>query len=206
MDEIMDKERAAFAWVKSGVKDFYIGYFLINNVFPWDVHFYYSQGLEKILKAYIIASEESKYKDLNLEKAKDTINDIAKSKGHSLDKMINELIKDKVLEDSVLTEQYPPFGSGHNMIRILLKAYEQCRYPMPDSSSRNYPVRKHGTIRHDPMGSSSPRDFAFKVAKKTIVALKHNHAISISTEKTNYSTSITDEDWKRFQRLVFDIS
>lgn len=201
MEKIM--ERAVSAWVKSGVKDFYIGCFVINKIFPYSTHFYYSQGLEKIIKAYIIASKESEYKNLTWNEAKNKINEIAKCEKHSLDKMIKKLIKNKVLEISILDEKYPPFGNGRNMVKILLNAYKECRYPMPVSSSSKYPVKKRSKVFFDPMGSSNPRDFAFKVALKTIIALENNYAISISRKKADYSTLIGDKDWKRFLKLFW---
>lgn len=201
----MEKEKVVLSWVRRGIKDFYIGYFLIDDVFLWDAPFFYHQGLEKICKSYILASKASEYESLPEQKAKEKINSLAKQEGHELKRMIKKLIHNNVLNREILSKQYLQYTGG-NIIEILESAYHECRYPMPETISNQYPIRNEkGQIKGhwDPIGSSDPRDFAFEVGLKIIKMIERNFNISIPKEKNLISPLIKNNDWIRFRRIFF---
>jgi hypothetical protein len=124
--------------------------------------------------------------------------------GHDLQDMINKLISYAVLDQNILKHKYAKYGvqdiNGNGIIRILEKAYLECRYPVPNPVYKNYPI-KRGRIYDDPLGSSEPRKFAFDIGLKIIERIEKNFNISIPRE--NYYSHIDKEEWTRFRRIFF---
>lgn len=159
----LDKKVVVKTWARRGVVDFYLG-FEISEKVPWYPPFFYCQGLEKICKAYLLGTKASEYEPLSEQEAKKKIDGIAKNlskclkQGHCLKEMIEQLISLHVLDKSVLTKKYANYGAqditGEKIIEILEKAYTECRYPVPDSISKRYPLGRN--IKWDPLASDEP--------------------------------------------------
>ena len=125
----VDKELVVSTWAVQGLKDFYIS-FEFEHVNKWHTYstFFCHQGLEKISKAYLIATRSAEYEDLGKEEALKKVNNIAKEYQHSLQKLLEALISHNALtraEVSCRLERY----RGQEIVDVLEKVLY--RKPLP---------------------------------------------------------------------------
>lgn len=197
----MSKEIVVQYWVNRGVKDFYISFeFEAANKWHEYSTFFCYQGLEKICKAYLLATKAKEYERLSKEKALDKINKMAKGLGHELQKIICLLCFENVLSSSDITKKNGGY-SGKELIDILEKAYIESRYPVPRPLHRKYPVvtkGKHKMYSY-PIGETAPIHFARKIALTIINKIESDFSIAISREKI--TNKISDKNWRRFCSL-----
>ena len=204
----LDRETIVGTWAYWSLKDFYVA-FDIENKFSVYSTFFCHQGLEKMCKAYLIGTKASRYESLSIQVARKEVNDIAKNEcGHDLREMIKNLISYNVLHENIFKNKYAKYGNkdvtGKSIIKILEKAYLECRYPVPNPIHKNYPVKTKGLIiiYDSPLSSTKLRKFAYEVGLKIIEKIEKDFNMIIPREK--FSTKINDEDWIRFRRIFFN--
>ena len=75
-------------WVSYGIKDFYISFeFEAANKWHEYSTFFCHQGLEKMCKAYLLATKAKEYESRTSGNALEKVNKIAKGFGHDLQKL-----------------------------------------------------------------------------------------------------------------------
>lgn len=203
----LKREEVVRTWARSGIKDFCI-VFHIENKFAHYSTFFCHQGLEKLCKAYLLGTRAAEYESASVSATKNRIDEIARNEcGHDLEEMIMKLVSFKVLDKSIFKKKYATFGekdiTGKNIIRILEKAYLECRYPVPNPVHRNYPIKTKGQIKifDSPIGSTKLRTFAYETGLEIIEKIGQDFNLVISRDK--FSSSIDDGDWIRFRRIFF---
>ncbi len=89
------RETVVKNWLEAGVRDFLIAFILTGEKtkdFPWQVAFFYQQGVEKLCKAYILGERSDEYeKEPTEEKAWKVILSIVKDKEEASHNMSNML-------------------------------------------------------------------------------------------------------------------
>ena len=141
----VDKELVVSSWALRGLRDFYIS-FEFEHVNKWHTYstFFCHQGLEKISKAYLIATRSAEYENLGEEETLQKVNHVAKEYQHSLQKLLEALISRNALtraEVSCRVESY----TGQEIVDVLEKAYIESRYPVPSPIHRKFPTRVRST-------------------------------------------------------------
>src|SRR3989304_9412941 len=125
-----NKQKITLTWILHGLKDFYIS-FEFEDANKWHEYstFFCHQGLEKICKAYLIATKAAEYEDLSEKQALERIDKIAKGFGHELRKLMGLLCLKNVLSKADLLQKIGGY-TGDELIDILEKAYIESRYPV----------------------------------------------------------------------------
>jgi hypothetical protein len=123
--------------------------------------------------------------------AKREINNLVKRKGlaHSLNKMFDKLISLGRLERSIYNDKYEGY-TGEQIIEMLMGAYEECRYPTPESITKKYSP-------FDPLASSAPERFTHIIGREIIKKIENEFSLKISRELFHGG------DWVRFRRIFF---
>lgn len=205
----LSRETVIELWVFCAIRDLHIAFYL-EKYFRWYVLFFCHQGLEKLCKAYLLGIRSSEYESCPEQQGKQIVNRIAINEcGHDLKDMIKKLISYGVLDQNIFRQKYAKYGvqdiNGNGIIKILERAYLECRYPVPHPIYQNYPIkkRKKGQMKifDDPLGSSEPRKFAFDIGLKIIERIEKDFNIPIPRE--NFYSHIDKEDWTRFRRIFF---
>lgn len=196
------REKVIRLWTSRGIEDFYIGWG-ISDEFPWYSAFFYAQGLEKICKAYFLGKRSFEYESLSETEARKRIDKIVREYGHSLSRMIEQIISDK----KILLEKYPSYADKNikvvekPKIEILEQAYTECRYPVPVPISRYYKITKDGSMGQYPFDSSDLEEFAFKVGNTIIQRIGEDYSLSIKRESP--ISPINETSWEVFSSLFF---
>lgn len=113
------------AWANRAIIDFYAA-FELEQLFELRL-FFYHQALEKLCKAYLIGKQEDKYKCLAAEYATDWIESYAKSLSHNLIRLLSLVVADEPSIEPLLRHE--------EFIELLMKGYEEGRYPRPRNMS-----------------------------------------------------------------------
>jgi HEPN domain-containing protein len=189
----MNRDQVVQIWALAGVKDFYIS-FEFEDENKWHEYstFFCHQGLEKICKAYVIASKAGVWEKLPEQQSLQKVDEIAKTSGHELYGLIETLLSLNVLS-----------RPDKNQVDILEKAYIEARYPVPNPLYKNYPLSKNGKMLSDPMKETAPIKFARKTAVQVIHKLETDFKITIPRGKL--SSTIEDDTWKRFTNVFFEL-
>lgn len=215
MDKTITKEKVVRLWTIRGIAEFYIG-FDIWDRFAWYSAFFWHQGLEKFCKVYLLGTKSLQSENLREHQARKTIDEIVRREmGHHLIEMIDKLIAINVLDEEIKTEVHHYFGkdfTGKELIEILEKAYEECRYPLtPVPIEPVYFTPEKISWRH-PLSSRELMDFAFKTGLKILkrieqdfnfITPRDNFLITKDGERVKFLTFVKDKDWMRFRRVFF---
>lgn len=216
MTKGLDRDTVVKWWAQIAIKDIFLAFHL-SEEFPAYSTFFAHQGLEKSCKAYLLGTMAVEYETKSEQQAKEVINKIVKNgakMGHSLEEMLDRLIKINVLDSEILTNEYifiggrdlegretiKKYATGREVVKILESAYEESRYPVPYPIHLKYPYKK-GKVYWDLIQSSEPMDFAYSVGHKIIKKIEHDFKVLIS--KDYFSTKTPDEQWKRFCNIFF---
>ncbi len=199
MSKTLTREEAVWWWVSYAIDDFVIQFSALHK---WDAYqpFFLAQGLEKMGKALLIGIEYDKFKDLDLETAKQRIHKIAKGMGHNLAAIIAK-VQPHIDLTQELADTYDGF-SGEQILDVLQAAYEECRYPVPVSISDSYPVPDCEGVYFDPLMSSGLEKFTNRVALKILLHIESLYGIK-KYRKNPYRAKVSDNDWERFSNLFF---
>ncbi len=196
----IDRATAVREWIGYGLDDLIVQFFGLEKWRPYQP-FFLAQGLEKICKAYMIGMKSGEYENLSFKAAKREIDKIAKSYGHDLTVLVKELLPCMSSIKSVLAGQYDGYA-GNEIVKILDAAYQECRYPVVNSISENYPVDGSKSMYWDPLYSSALEKFSFMMAKTVLIASEKEFGIAIPRD--NLCPSRLDEkDWSRFSNLFW---
>lgn len=209
----MDNARLIQTWAIAGVKDFYIGFeFEAENKWHEYSTFFCHQGLEKICKAYILAGSAATWAHLSDDKAVAQANKIAKKLGHNLKRLIGCLRSGGILL-MPSPRQGSSSGAGHRggsysedeLIEILEAAYIEARYPTTKSKQihRQYPLSKSTAMFSYPIGETAPIEYARKTASAVLKKIESDFSITIPRDKRYVSSRISEERWRRFERVFF---
>jgi len=179
-------------WVRRGIKDFYLAYY-IRKQFPQYRSFFLQQGLEKMCKAYILGKRASEYESSSKQEALDKVNRIVKERGlrHGLKNLIHDTLP------AVLSKEYDsPYGNntkiiGEKYVEILERGYDECRYPTPDPLSRK-------TL--NPLTKPGLRKFVAKVGFQILEKIEQEFQIKIPLRRFK---TINIKDWSRFKKRFF---
>jgi len=197
------KELVVSIWAVQGLKDFYIS-FEFEDVNKWHTYstFFCHQGLEKISKAYLIATRSAEYENLGEEETLKKVNDIAKQYQHSLQKLLEALISLNALTRADVSRRVERY-TGQENVDVLEKAYIESRYPVPLPIYKKFPVSGQSIYKmyHDPLGSTAPIKYSRKLALAVLMKIEEDFGIAIPRQKL--ATHISDGDWKRFCNLFF---
>lgn len=205
-----DKELIVQTWVSHGIKDFFIS-FEFEDANKWHEYstLFCSQGLEKICKAYLIASEiaskQKEYGKLPKKQALDKINKIAKDLGHDLRALMGRLCLKNVFSITVTAKKIEGY-TGDELVDILEKAYIESRYPTPNPIHKKYPINGKSKYKmyYDPISSTAPIKYSRNIAVAVLRKIESDFLITISKDK--FSGKIADKDWARFCKMFFEIS
>ena len=185
-------------WGRRGIKDFYLS-FKIRKEFPQYSSFFLQQGLEKICKAYILGKREValRYESLQEDARWKEVDKIAKDKskmGHNLEEMIK-----MVLPSNILSKVYKMYDDntkvdGKECVKILERAYLECRYPVPDTVSKKY--------GRNLLVSKKLRTFAYEAGLEVRKKIKQDYGTIISLNKFK---TIGDKKWLKFRKLFLKL-
>lgn len=199
------KESTIRLWASHGIKDFFISFeFEDNNKWHESSTFLCHQGLEKISKAYLLATRAAEYENLRAEVAFNKINKIAKEFGHAIDRIICQLILSNVLTSEDISQQIGGY-SGRELIDILEKSYIESRYPVPNPTYKKYPIVHKGKhkIYADPIRETAPIQYARRLASAIMKKIETDFSMTISKDKI--SNKIDDKEWERFCNIFWGL-
>jgi len=200
----INMESVVNLWISYGIKDFYIS-FEFEAVNKWHEYstFFCHQGLEKICKAYLLATKAKEYESQSNCNELEKVNKIAKGLGHDLQKLFGLLCLENVLSTADISQKLQGYH-GKELIDILEKAYIESRYPVPSPVHKKYPVanKKNYKMYSYPIGETAPVNYARNIALAVIRKLESDFSITIS--KNKISSKISDKKWKRFCNIFFD--
>lgn len=199
----VDKQFVVLTWAVRGLKDFYISFeFEHANKWHTSSTFFCHQGLEKISKAYLIATRSAEYENLAEEETLKKVNHIAKQYQHSLQKLLDALISRNALTRAEVSRKVERY-TGQEIVDVLEKAYIESRYPVPLPIYKKFPVSGHSKYKmyHDPLASTAPIKYSRKLALAVLKKIEEDFGIAIPRQKL--ATHISDGDWKRFCNLFF---
>jgi HEPN domain-containing protein len=201
----VDKELVVSTWAVQGLRDFYIS-FEFEDLNKWHTYstFFCHQGLEKVSKAYLIATRSAEYENLSEEETLKKVDQIAKEYHHSLQKLLEKLTSRNALtgaEVSCKVEGY----TGQQLIDVLEKAYIESRYPVPSPIHKKFPVRGRSRYQmyHDPSGSTAPIKYSRKLALAILKKIEKDFVIV--TPRQKLATHVSDRKWKRFCSLFYGL-
>ncbi len=196
--ETLNKEIVVQTWFFHGLEDIFFA-FQIDSPFRYEP-FFHTMGFEMICKAYLLAKESNKYKNIGREQAIQKINKLAKKWGHNIEKMVNEIKNDINNSDfsAVLSVNYDSF-TGNRFIKVMEAAYLECRYPVPKHIHEEFSIDGQPNLHWEPLCSSGLEKFCFAFTRKIIIYLKERFNIPIP--KNEFDKIITDEAGIRFCNL-----
>ncbi|MGH7795692.1 MAG: hypothetical protein ACREQ2_12530 [Candidatus Binatia bacterium] len=201
----VDKVRVISAWAVQGLRDFYIS-FEFEAANKWHMYstFFCHQGLEKICKAYLLATRSAEYGNLGEGETRKKVDQIAKEYQHSLQELLGELISRNALTAAEVSCTVGGY-TGRQLIDVLEKAYIESRYPVPSPIHKKFPVqgRSRYKMYHDPLGSTAPIKYSRKLA--LAILKKTEQDFGIVTPRQKLATHILDGDWKRFCNLFYGL-
>ena len=202
MTPTITRRDAVSAWVRSGIIDFCL-YFELDEKWYYYNAFFLHQGLEKLCKAYEIGKRASEYEGRPEQDALVIIEQMVKKLSHKLEPTLSELVDSKVIS---MSDWKIGGKDWTQIIGILEKGYEECRYPLPISPVyRSYPMKGKKGLYEDPLPSTDLRDLAYNIARQIIKKIEAEFSIPISRDKTTFNRSIDDGQWERFCRLFFEV-
>jgi hypothetical protein len=147
--------------------------------------FHYHQGIEKLCKAYLIGTQGHQFESLDSEQAARWIDDYARKLHHNIHRMLCLV---NSAEPSI--EQ---FGRDKAFIDLLMKGYEEGRYPKPPSKS----------IWRDPgiqiVVSTDTDQKAYRLGAQLLSAIRRRYKLSI--EVGINLKAISEEQRTRFVRI-----
>lgn len=191
---------AVSAWVRSSLRDFYL-YFELDKGWYYYNAFFLHQGLEKLCKAYEIGKRASEYEGLPEQDALVKIEQMVKRLSHKLEPILSKLVADKVIS---MPDRRPRGKDWSQIVGILEKGYEECRYPMPTNPvHQSYPIAGKQDLYEDPLASTDLRDLAYNIARQIIEKIEDEFSIPTSRDKATVNHRIEDGQWERFSRLFF---
>ena len=92
--ETLDPDRVVLIWVTSGIEDFFLSFRMTEKIgYSRYDPFINSMGLEKVCKGYLLANKRSEYEGLGDTQAKKKVNKLAKSMGHKIATLVEEISK-----------------------------------------------------------------------------------------------------------------
>ena len=165
--------------------DFYVAFQMSDLInFPL---FCLHQGIEKLCKAYLLASQAHRYdnmpNDPQGERAVEWVDNFARSLGHDLENLLGLV--------SVGVKTLEPYLRDRGFVNLLIMAYEEGRYPKPPNKSI---ARKHG---FDAQITHRNQEKAFNLGNQILLAIKRDFGISVPLEEP-VPPSIDEESWERF--------
>ncbi len=201
----VDKELVVSTWAVRGLRDFYIS-FEFEDTNKWHAYstFFCHQGLEKVSKAYLLATRSPEYENLSEEETRRRVNQIAKEYQHSLKNLLEELTSRNGLTGAEVSCKVGRY-TGQQLIDVLEKAYIESRYPVPSPIHKKFPAQGHSQYKmyHDPLESTAPVKYSRKLALAILKKIEEHFGIVIPRQK--FATHISDKDWKRFCRLFYGL-
>lgn len=132
-------------WAFHGIQYLFLADFIDKYYFATIRAFVLVQGLELILKAYILAKKENEYLSIESEsEAKEKIDKIAKKYNHKFNKMIKDI------GNNELEKVYKNHSiNGIKTSTLLKRIIQESRYPVPERLSvfKEFPVNKSKELK-----------------------------------------------------------
>ena len=176
----MDLEEAVRPWINSGLLDLYLAFSHIRLA-DREV-FFLKQGLEKIGKAYLIACQFNRFQHLNLDRASEEVEKLARSYGHDMSAVIG-----------AVCVGIPALGSrllDREFLGLLNAGNEEGRYPRPPQKT----VIGKGVV---PEPETSQK--AFEISREIVAEIIKRFEINYPLDRP-IDVKIPRGDWTRFLR------
>ncbi|HOO78498.1 MAG TPA: hypothetical protein PLZ73_11505 [bacterium] len=123
--KVITREVAVGTWVRRAMVDFFAA-FQLEDLSHLRL-FFYHQGIEKLCKALLIGTHADQFADLDDDQTMKWIDTFARSLKHDLADMIDQVVSDD--------PQLQSFAFDKGLITVLMKGYQEGRYPTPSSKS-----------------------------------------------------------------------
>lgn len=203
--EAMKREYVVNAWVRSGIRDFCLYYELDDRWYDYNA-FFLHQGLEKLCKAYLLGARSFQYRDLSDGPAREKVEKMAKKLGHDLLDLLHQLDKASIVSIAQLNKPRSAIApqTGRQVIEVLQKAYEECRYPLPPSPShRKFPVKGKPGWFHYCRAESGLRKVVCPLACQILSGIKSQFTIDLGSTKASYNAKMDDRHWTLVTKCLF---
>jgi hypothetical protein len=100
----------------------------------------------------------------------------------------------------LLDASYDSF-TGTQLLRVIERAYFECRYPIPNPIHKQFPIEGKDNMFWSPLDSSGLHKFCYAFCREVLTALKSAFGITIS--KSLLSDRVSGEASDRFCNLLF---
>lgn len=203
--QIISRDRVVSTWFVRGLESYFAA-FCIPSFQPRYrfKSFLYIVGLELITKSYLLAKYADKYDGMELDKGKEAVNTLMKSKKyrHHLTDMAKEIREDSQDKEfaSLLDSRFMVNeDNGYYFLKVMEAGFFECRYPVPHGISESYPVDGVKYAYWLPLESTDIQYFAFVYAREIQRLLLNKYDIKIPADY--YENIISGELGDRFSRL-----
>lgn len=192
-------------WYSRGLEAFFVAFNASSSALY--EAFLYTMGVELMTKSYLLAMRADEFEGMELEERKACIDKMMRERknGHQLRKMATAIQDDSEDEDftSLMNSVFRTSGkTGMTFLRIMEAGFLECRYPVPESISRDFPVDGCPGAHWMPLHSTEIRDFSFPYARSILRLLNDQYGIKIPRER--YKNIINDEAGERFTNIFLN--
>lgn len=198
----LTREDVVLTWLKRSISDFFFAFKVGGSFVRYEPFFNY-MGLELICKSYLLGCRAADYEGLPLKKALSKVDQIAKKElAHKLSTVIQDIQQRKPSGNitQLLSEDFDGF-SGTDFVKTLESVYLECRYPVPEPVSKQFPIPGQKGMFRDPVYSSGLAKFCYATAREILTYISDD--FSIKVPQTFLRGLKPRKKYRRFQRLFF---
>jgi len=203
MDKNKEVDKIIKSWIGIAIQDFYLAFVLGWN-WAYQRAFFLEQGVEKILKAYILKKRESEFKNFDNEARENKIDKICREYQHNIEKLIKDTSNNEFQE--LLDKDYDGY-QGRLLVEKLPLIFEESRYLVPKNKSSAVPHKKYQRLKTLPIYSSGLQKFCFAIGKKVLEILSKEFSIELKKEDIQKlcaaTFDLTDNSIDRFCSVFF---
>jgi hypothetical protein len=139
--DTLDKNTVVLAWLLRGIEDFFVAFSKFDESFSRYRQLLNAMGFEMVCKAYVLAIKASEFEGQEEKQVLARIDKIARTFGHDLRHLINEIGKSLGTEhvDELLRKKYDGF-TGDQFVDVISAAYFESRYFVSNPIYKNFPI------------------------------------------------------------------
>jgi len=156
----MESSLVAKTWIYRGLSDLFFAFECDDWAFEDHERFSEIMGLEKFLKAALLAEMRGEYEGLPNDQAKTLLNKLAMKFGHDFDRMLRDVANAGCGDiEQIKNTEFDGY-QGSALVKALKAGYMETRYPVPSAIADEFPIE--GTeLTHDPLASSGITKFIY---------------------------------------------
>lgn len=198
----LTREDVVLAWLRRSISDFFFAFKISGSFVRYGPFFNY-MGFELVCKSYLLGCRASDYESLPFQKALRKVDQIAKKElAHKLSDIIDDIRQRKPSGNiaELLSKNFDGF-SGADLVRTLESVYLECRYPVPEPISWQFPIKGKKRMFYDPVYSSGLSKFCYATAREVLVYIRDD--FSIKVPRTFLESLRPKKTYSRFRNLFF---